>query len=142
MTDFLVRLGKSPEDFIKLMNVALPPAPSPEPEARPATPRTGGLDQITRERVRRIKNQVPIVSVIGQYVRLERYGEQLMGRCPFHDDRNPSLAVYTETHTFHCFGCFKHGDVITFLREIEQLGFGQALDALDQMRFELESKTA
>jgi len=37
--------------------------------------------------------------------------------CPFHDDRNPSFAVYAETNTFHCFGCFKHGDVITFLRE-------------------------
>src|SRR5213596_2402090 len=53
VTDFFVRLGKSPEDFIKLMNAALPPAPSPEPEARPAMPRGGGLDPITRERVRR-----------------------------------------------------------------------------------------
>ncbi|PYV29702.1 MAG: hypothetical protein DMG09_29435 [Acidobacteria bacterium] len=143
VTDFFVRLGKTPEDFIKLMDAALPAPPSPDSEARASVPRAGGLDPITRERVRRIKNQIPITSVIvGQYVRLERYGEQLMGRCPFHDDRNPSLAVYTETNTFHCFGCFKHGDVITFLREIEQLGFGQALDALDQMRFEHESKTA
>src|SRR5437867_6343703 len=42
VTDFFVRLGKSPEDFIRLMDAALPAAPSPEPEARPTAPRAGG----------------------------------------------------------------------------------------------------
>ena len=90
-----------------------------------------------------VKLRYPLPDVVERAgVRLKRSGaNRLQGKCPFHDDRNPSLAVYTETNTFHCFGCFKHGDVITFLREIEQLGFGQALDALDQMRFEHESQT-
>ena len=90
-----------------------------------------------------VRDAVDMVDLVQTRVELSRKGaDSYFGRCPFHDDRNPSLAVYTETNTFHCFGCFKHGDVITFLREIEQLGFGQALDALDQMRFEHESKTA
>src|SRR2546430_2872442 len=38
--------------------------------------------------------------------------------CPFHDDKNPSLAVYPQTATFRCYGCQKYGDVITFVREV------------------------
>jgi DNA primase len=49
------------------------------------------------------------------------------------EDHNPSLTVFPATGTFHCFGCRKRGDVITFLREIEHVGFREALDALDNL---------
>jgi DNA primase len=56
-----------------------------------------------------------------------------MGLCRFHEDHNPSLAVYPATGTFRCYGCQKHSDVISFLRETEQLSFSEALDALDHL---------
>jgi DNA primase len=57
-----------------------------------------------------------------------------MGRCCFHEDRVPSLAVYPESQTFHCFGCGKGGDVITFLMELEGVSFREALWILRQSR--------
>jgi DNA primase len=63
-----------------------------------------------------------------------------MGLCRFHEDHNPSLAVYPERGTFRCYGCLKHGDVIHFLREMEQLSFSEALDALDQSQAVSESR--
>ena len=56
-----------------------------------------------------------------------------MGLCPFHDDHIPSLVVYPASGTFHCYGCRKHGDVITFLMTIERLNFSGALAALDSL---------
>ena len=55
-----------------------------------------------------------------------------MGHCCFHDDRTPSLAVFPETQTFHCFGCGKGGDVITFVMELEGFSFREALWVLNQ----------
>ncbi len=64
---------------------------------------------------------------------LRRSGGRLVGRCPFHDDRDPSLTLYvgdpTDEH-FHCFGCRAHGDVIRFVELIERLPFRAAVAAL------------
>jgi DNA primase len=59
-----------------------------------------------------------------------RSGSRLTGRCPFHDDQNPSLVVYPETRSFYCFGCGASGDVIDFVRRIGGLGFRAALERL------------
>lgn len=48
-----------------------------------------------------------------------------MGLCPFHDDRTPSFTVYPNSGKFHCYGCGKHGDVISFLREKEGFNFNR-----------------
>ena len=70
---------------------------------------------------------------------IERYGVALgrggrpMGRCPFHRDREPSLALYLDDPAdehFHCFGCGAHGDVIRFVELIERLPFMAAVAAL------------
>jgi len=53
-----------------------------------------------------------------------------MARCPFHDDRTPSLKVFPDSQTFHCFGCGKHGDVISFIREYKSLSFKGAISYL------------
>lgn len=132
VTDFFVRLGKSREEFQKLLDEAMPVPPSPHEVKPQPLPAASSLNPELRQRVTRIKSQVPIADVIGQYLKLEPYGDYLMGLCPFHDDHNPSLAVYPARGTFRCYGCFKHGDVITFIREKDQLSFGQALDALEQ----------
>ena len=90
---------------------------------------------IPAESLEAIRGRLDIVELISEYVpQMRRAGRSMKARCPFHQERTPSFIVSTERQTFHCFGCAKHGDVITFLREIEHLSFGQALEQLDQLR--------
>ena len=110
----------------------MPAPPAPPPVTPPLAPRSQSLDPALRERVDRIKRDNPIAEVVGRYVKLQGSGDRLAGLCPFHPDRNPSLVVFPATGSFHCFGCSKHGDVITFVREMEQSSFRGALDTLDR----------
>lgn len=72
-----------------------------------------------------------IVSVLkGEGLALEKKGRTFWALCPLHDEKNPSFGVNPERQTFHCFGCRKHGDVITFVRERYGLSFIQALEHL------------
>jgi DNA primase len=137
VTDFFVRLGRSREDFLKLLQEAKP-APL-EPEIPGFVPKTRGGD--SRERVQRIKSANPIVQIIAQYVQLRPSGSNLVGLCPFHEDKIPSFTVYQATGTFHCYGCGKHGDVISFVGWIEHLNFGQVLDALDRFNYQHERES-
>src|SRR5882724_6540845 len=132
ITDFFVRLGKTREDFQSLLDAALPAPPKP-PDQPPASvpvwePREARIPHAAspnRERIDRIKRDIPIQSIVERYVALRMVGNTLMGLCPFHDDKNPSLAVYPQTATFRCYGCQKYGDVITFVREVERLSFAE-----------------
>jgi DNA primase len=137
VTDFFVRLGRNREDFLKLLQEAKP-AP-PEAEA-PRFVRKARNDD-SRERVERVKSVSPIAQIVGQYVQLRPSGNNLVGLCPFHEDRIPSFTVYPATGTFHCYGCGKHGDVISFLGLVEHLNFGQVLDALDRFNYQHESES-
>ena len=131
VTDFFVRLGRSREDFLKHLQEAKP-APPAEPEVRRYLLRTPKLDSASRDRVERVKNENPIAQVIGRYIELRPSGHNLVALCPFHEDHIPSFTVYQDTGKFHCYGCGKHGDIISFLRFKEGLNFKQALDALDR----------
>ena len=72
-----------------------------------------------------------IVDVVGGYVRLtKKSGANLFGLCPFHSEKTPSFSVNPEKQIFHCFGCGKGGDVINFIREIENLSFPEAVEFL------------
>ncbi len=73
----------------------------------------------------RILSRVNLASVIGEKIRLENSGGRLKGLCPFHNEKSPSFVLYGDS--FYCFGCKKSGDAITFVREIEGLGFIDAL---------------
>jgi hypothetical protein len=71
------------------------------------TPRTSGIEAI--------KQGVRIETVASEYGEFREVGAgKLLGRCvsPDHEDKTPSLTVWTETGTFKCFGCQAHGDVI------------------------------
>jgi DNA primase len=140
VTDFFVRLGRTAEDFRKLLTQATPAPPLSENPATPYRPMPYDRPYNLTSRIQRIKRECPIAEVVGQYLPLRRSGSSLTGRCPFHKDHRPSLAVYPATGTFHCFGCGKHGDVITFVREIEHLSFFDALEVLDRLRPSYESK--
>jgi DNA primase len=128
VTDYFVRLGRSRDDFIKLLAEAKPAPAEAEPTRTVAA--SGASD--SRERIERVKNDNPIVQVIGHYIELRPSGSNLVGLCPFHDEQIPSFTVYSSTGKFYCYGCGKRGDVINFLREKESLNFQQALDALDR----------
>lgn len=71
----------------------------------------------------------PIEEVVSSYVALKRSGRMLSGLCPFHNEKTPSFFVYPETSSFYCFGCGAGGDVISFVRSIENL------DYIDSVKF-------
>ena len=69
-----------------------------------------------------------IVDVVGSYVRLtKKSGSNLFGLCPFHSEKTPSFSVAPDKQIYHCFGCGKGGSVISFIMEIENLSFPDAV---------------
>ncbi|MCR5636582.1 MAG: DNA primase [Clostridiales bacterium] len=78
----------------------------------------------------RLRN--PISDVVSSYVNLKRAGRNMVGLCPFHNEKTPSFTVYTATDSFYCFGCGCGGEVITFIRKIENLDYIDAVKFLAQ----------
>src|ERR1700749_1932558 len=78
----------------------------------------------------RLREQVDIVRVVGEYVRLRRAGQRYSGLCPFHNEKTPSFSVSPEHQYFRCFGCDAKGDVFKFVMMIEGLTFFEALTKL------------
>ena len=77
--------------------------------------------------IREIHARTDIVAFIGQYVQLKKRGRDFVGLCPFHGEKSPSFHVHPDPDNFFkCFGCGVGGDVITFLRRLENVSFGDA----------------
>ncbi len=72
----------------------------------------------------------PIETVMGSYVPLIRRGRTLVCNCPFHSEKTPSCTIYPDQQHFYCYGCGAGGDVITFMRRMENLTFMEAVEAL------------
>src|SRR6266852_214789 len=139
ITDFFVRLDRNTGDFEQLLAQAT--SAPPEPESPPEAPhQIARLNPQFRERIERIKRELPIEQVIGSYVELRASGATFVGLCPFHDDHRPSLTVYPEQATFHCYGCCAHGDVLNFSQRVEHLSFRQALDVLERLQSNDEAR--
>ena len=79
-----------------------------------------------------LKMRSDISDVVSSYVGLRRSGRNLVGLCPFHNEKTPSFNVYPENGSFYCFGCGVGGDVITFIRRIENLDYMEAVRFLAQ----------
>ncbi len=77
-----------------------------------------------------IKYRNDIESVIAPYVNLKRRGKNLVGLCPFHNEKTPSFTVYPESSSFYCFGCGKGGDIFTFTSLAENLDYIEAVKLL------------
>jgi len=76
---------------------------------------------------------VPILEIAGQHFPdFKRAGRCHMARCPFHDDKTASLALYTDTNSFYCFACAKGGDVIRFVELLHNCGFKEAVTRLTE----------
>lgn len=89
------------------------------------------MERITKDQIEAIKRANPIESIIAAYVdHLRWYGGRMVGRCPFHEDREPSFNIWPETQSFYCFGCGVGGDVFTFLEKMNGLTFPQAWELL------------
>src|SRR3954467_6523198 len=87
--------------------------------------------------ITQIRDAADIVAVIGQHVQLKRAGTSWKGLCPFHGEKTPSFNVVPAKQFYHCFGCQKHGDVFTFIMELEGKSFVEAAEQLGN-RFGIE----
>ncbi|MFY2569893.1 DNA primase [Achromobacter ruhlandii] len=74
--------------------------------------------------------RVDVVDVVGRYVQLRKGGANLLGLCPFHNEKSPSFTVSPTKQFYHCFGCGAHGSAITFLMEHTGASFPEAVRTL------------
>ena len=75
-------------------------------------------------------NRVDVADVVGRYVQLKKGGVNLLGLCPFHNEKSPSFTVSPTKQFYHCFGCGAHGSAITFLMEHTGASFPEAVRSL------------
>ena len=82
---------------------------------------------ISRQSIDAVINASAIDEVVGDYIALKKRGANLLGRCPFHDEKTPSFTVSPSKGIYKCFGCGKAGDSVRFVMDMEGLGYGEAL---------------
>ncbi|MCJ1908784.1 DNA primase [Planococcus ruber] len=87
-------------------------------------------NRVPEEVIEQIRSSTDIVDVVGEYVQLTKRGRNWFGLCPFHGESTPSFSVTSDKQIFHCFGCGAGGNVITFLMDIENITFQDALARL------------
>jgi len=83
-------------------------------------------DDVKRE----VLARTDLATYIGTYVALRKRGNDLVGLCPFHNEKTPSFHVHPDRGFWKCFGCQKGGDVLTFAMELDGLTFPDALRML------------
>lgn len=83
-----------------------------------------------REVVDEVRLQNDIVEVISQYVPLKQKGSSYFGLCPFHNEKTASFSVNSEKQFYYCFGCGAAGNVFSFLMEMENCDFPEAMKRL------------
>ncbi len=77
-----------------------------------------------------LRMRCDIEQTISSYTPLKRRGKNLVGLCPFHNEKTPSFTVYPESQSFFCFGCGAGGEVISFIRRAENLDYTEAVRLL------------
>ena len=91
----------------------------------------------------RIRDRVDIADVVGQHVSLRRAGQNLVGLCPFHQEKSPSFSVSSSKQMFYCFGCKAGGDVFAFLSKMTGATFLEVLRELgDKVGITVEESPA
>jgi DNA primase len=97
------------------------------------------VSRIKDSSVEEVKAAADIVSVISARTQLRKSGARFLGRCPFHEERTPSFSVNATEKFYYCFGCGAKGDLITFVRDTEQLDFAAAIEWLaDRFTVQIE----
>lgn len=85
---------------------------------------------ISPQIIEQLRDSISLVDYLNSIAGLKKNGRIYKGLCPFHTEKTPSFVVYPEQNRFHCFGCGKHGDIITCLQELEGLSFREAVENL------------
>jgi DNA primase len=88
------------------------------------------MSLISDETIQEIQRRADAVTIIGEYVRLEKRGGRYWGLCPFHNEKTPSFSVDPDKNFFYCFGCHKGGGIISFVMEQEKLSYPETLELL------------
>jgi DNA primase len=96
---------------------------------------------IEKERIEELKRSIDLIALIeSKGIPLKKNGKGYKGKCPFHEDTNPSLSVNPETNLWNCFGCNKGGDAITFVELIDKVDFKTAVKRLSGNGFKTTNK--
>ncbi|MHA6259467.1 DNA primase [Sporosarcina sp. CAU 1771] len=85
------------------------------------------MTRIPEETIEAVRTKTDIVDLIGEYVQLTKRGKNWFGLCPFHGESTPSFSVSEDKQLFHCFGCGASGNAITFVMDIENSQFTEAV---------------
>jgi len=97
------------------------------------------MARLKDECIEQVKAAADIVDVVSARTPLRKVGARFVGRCPFHEERTPSFSVNAVEKFYKCFGCGVGGDLISFVRETEQLDFVGAIEWLaERFRVPLE----
>jgi DNA primase len=88
------------------------------------------MPRIPESAVEEVRERADIIDVVGSHLKLQKRGSDYWACCPFHKEKTPSFKVSGSRQSFYCFGCHKSGNVFTFVQEIENLDFVEAVRAL------------
>ena len=82
--------------------------------------------------IQELLTRADVVEIVGRYVQLKKGGANFMGLCPFHGEKSPSFSVSPAKQFYHCFGCGKNGNAISFLMDHAGMTFVEAVKDLAQ----------
>lgn len=88
------------------------------------------MPKISRQTIDNVISRTDLVSLVGEYTRLEKKGSDFWGCCPFHNEKSPSFHVIPERNMYKCFGCGAGGSTINFYMEVEKVTYSEAILAL------------
>jgi DNA primase len=77
--------------------------------------------------IERVRGCFDIVEVVSAYIDLKKTGKNYLGLCPFHSEKTPSFTISPERQLFYCFGCQSGGNLFTFIMQMENLSFPEAV---------------
>jgi DNA primase len=82
---------------------------------------------INKQTIDKIFETARIEEVVGDFVTLKKRGANMLGLCPFHNERTPSFNVSPVRGIYKCFGCGKAGNSVNFIMDHEQMNYPEAL---------------
>ena len=85
------------------------------------------MAKISKQDIDYIFENIDIVSLVSEYIKLEKRGQNYLGLCPFHNEKTPSFTVSPDKKIAHCFGCGKGGNIFQFISLIENITYNQAI---------------
>lgn len=92
---------------------------------------------IEQDTISKVFDAARIEEIIGDFVNLKRRGANMIGLCPFHNEKTPSFSVSPSKGIYKCFGCGEAGNAVNFLMSHEQLSYPEAIKRLAE-RYNIE----